>query len=335
MHRATALLHHVDVLYSWSVGVLNAQTLGFWAHLDRTAPHADFTAFDEEGIGALYVDYQRNRAPEAAPALLAPDAPLHPAGDRILELWTRRLRELGVDDPGLRNRTNPRIGLDDLVALLAELHLCIDQRRWGGPVHLDATGAGMPLRLLVSADGTPNYLASMLRELVPLVRDYDDLVLTCDREARPDFALVRHVLERLGARVHLVVLGRVRGADGHIKSARHGGWEGLTAAALAERYLDLVGPDIYRLGMRLYFIAVLGRGDPQPHRTELLRRCMGRAQRVLKMQAPQPAETTLRDLLARHQRPHPCVDPYRLTTGLLAQHRRGTTNTALLDEVYL
>lgn len=331
VHRATGLLHHVDLLHSWTVGVRNAQTLGFWNHLDRTRPGADYSTCDEEEIGALYVEYQRTRT---AGDVSASDGALHPAGARILELWATRLRDMGIAEGGLRTPTEPPIGLDGLVAMLVDLRLAVDHRRWGGPVHLDATRAGMPLRLLVAADGTANYLASVLRELVPRVRAYDDVVLACDRDSLPDYIVVRHVLERLGARVGLIGLGRVRtaGTRGRIPSSRHGGWQGLTAADLAERYLDRVGPAVYRLGLRLYFTGTLGHGDGRPHRPDLLDRCMGRAARVLKEQGPR-ADTA--DALRAHARPHAYVDPYRLTTALLAQHRKAGADSNLLDEVYL
>ena len=44
--------------------------------------------------------------------------------------------------------------------------MCLDLRADGGPVYLDATRYGLPLRQIVAADGQPNYLACALRELV-------------------------------------------------------------------------------------------------------------------------------------------------------------------------
>jgi hypothetical protein len=343
MHRATGLLHKVDLLYSWTVGVVNTQCLGFWAYLDETRPGMDFGACEEEDIGALYVTYQRQRSPGDAPGLSAQRAaaegagPVHPACARILDLWAERLRELGIADPGLRARRQPPMSLDALVALLTERGLCVDHSPWRGPVYLDGTERGLPLRPLVGADGSPNYLAGVLRELVPLIGAYDDFVLTCDRDSFPDYVLLRQVLNRLGARVSLFGFGRVRtgggnGAAGQPLTTRHGGWQGLTAMALAREFLDLVGPEVYRLGLRLYFIATLGRGDRESHRPELVWRCMARAASLLRRAAGAEAATPL--LLHRHARPHAYVDPYRLTTALLTRGRT-VADASLLDEVYI
>ncbi|MEU7650195.1 hypothetical protein [Streptomyces huasconensis] len=348
LFRATALLHKTDFLWSWTVGVANAQTHGFWAHLDATRPGMDFGGLDEEDIGRLYVDYQRQRRMRGAPPpdVAAPGA-LHPAGARVLELWTERWRELGIADPGLRVRTSPPVSFDELVEILSGYGLCLDHRPFNGPVYLDATARGFPLRRLAGAGGgSGNYLAGLLRELVPLVDAYDDVVLAFDRESLPDYVLVRHVLARLGARVSLVGVGRVRTGDGRPVSSRYGGWQGRTAAALAGRFLDVVGPRVYRLGVRLYFVAVLGRGDREVFREELLARCMARAARLLAradadhgaghgggagawQRADDPAP-----LLLRHARPHHHVDPYRLTTALLSRDR-APASRALLEEVYL
>ncbi|MEU1021878.1 hypothetical protein ABZ366_07220 [Streptomyces sp. NPDC005904] len=342
LHRATALLYPTDHLYSWTVGVDNAQTHGFWAHLEATRPGQDFTAFDEEKIGELYVDYQRGRASDPArPGPVDATGTLHPASARVLDLWTDRYRELGIADPGLRVPTVPPMTVDALVELLSRHGLCLDHRPWNGPAYLDGTARGLPLRRLVGADGRGNYLAGVLRELVPLIGAYDDFVLPCDTGSLPDYVLVRHVLRVLGARVTVLGVGRVRTggtATGPPRSSRHGGWQGRTAAALAERFLDRVGPRVHRLGTRLYFIALLGRGDREPYRPDLLGRCMARAARLLAEEDGGPGAPTapeaLAPLLRRHARPHPYVDPYRLTTALLTRDRTPAHRT-LLEKVYV
>ncbi|QEU97234.1 hypothetical protein [Streptomyces kanamyceticus] len=352
LHRATGLLHDADQLHSWTVAVANAQTLGFWAHLDRTRPGADYTALDEEAIGHLYVAYQRGAASghvDAAPDDLTATARryaaggLHPASARVYDLWALRHAELGIPDPGLRTHRRPPLALDPLIETLERHGLCVDHRPLRGPAYLDGTAGGVPLRQLVSAEGHPNYLAGLLRELVPLIGAYDSFVLVCDEDSAPDYRLVRYVLRRLGmADVALVSVGRVRTdpTAARALSSRHGGWEGHTAAALAERFLDRVGERVYRLGLRLYFLALLGKGDRVPHRYDLVWRCMARAARLLDtadagIQAPcGTGPPPYDELLRRTARPHPYVDPYRLTTALLG--RDGTAvDPGLLKEVYL
>jgi hypothetical protein len=262
---------------------------------------------------------------------------LHPASTRILQLWTKRLAELGIPERGLRTHRRPQLALDPLVRLLAEHGLGIDHRAWSGPVYLDGTAHGLPLRQLVGADGHPNYLAGLLRELVPLLGAYDAFVLVCDRDSLPDYTLLRYILTRLGApAVSITAIGRVRtdATAGRPLSSRHGGWEGHTGAALAEQLLDRVGPQVYRLGLRLYFIATLGLGDAQPHRPDLVRRCMARARRLLVGDARDGAWAVTGDRLRRFARPHGFVDPYRLTTTLLARDG-ALAGRLLLEKVYL
>lgn len=349
MHRATAQLHRTELLYSWTVGVTNTQTLGFWSYLDAEHPGTDYAALDEEQIGRLYIACQREHAAHTATELAARRAAagtygrLHPAGTRIIGLWQERLRELGVADPGLRNDRRPPLTPDGLVDLLSPHGLCLDHRAWNGPVYLDGTAHGLPLRRLIGADGQPNYLASVLCELVPLIGRYDQTVLTVDREAVPDYVLLKYALSRLGmAGITLVGLGRVRTdgtTSGPVRSSRHGGWEGRTAANLAREYLDRVGPRTYRLGMRLYFIAGLGRGDTTAYRPELLERCMTRAGRMLAADPVRPTDGTpppdATARLLRNSRPHHYVDPYRLTTALLRRGHEAPADRNLLEEVYV
>jgi hypothetical protein len=190
-------------------------------------------------------------------------------------------------------------------------------------VYLDATRYGMPLRQIVAADGRPNHLACALRDLMPLAPGYDAAVLLYDRELEHDYLLVERVLACLGATVHRVALGRVP-INGRIASARHGGWQGHTAAALLEALGDRYDEPALRLGMRLYFIATLGPGDHESFRRDLLGRCLHRAERMLAGGFdPGPGEGNLPEFLARHRGGHGCVDPYRLASALLGRRARG------------
>lgn len=338
MYRASAGLTDVTYRYSPTTYHLTEQTLGFWEYLDRTEGDADYSALSEEQIGELYVAHRAaGHRPDAT--TLRPYAEaveqhgwVHPAGARVLELWAAHYRRLGMHDPGLRAHQPPALGLEETIAALASRGLCLDLRAYGSPVFLDATRDGLPLRQIADAHGRPNYLACVLRELLPLVPGFDEVVLLCDRELEADYLLLQRVLSAYGATVRRVILGRVP-LEGHIRSARHGGWQGYTVGALLERVGGEYDDPVLRLGMRLYFIAVLGAGQQQSFRHEVLRHSLARAERLLSTdRAPDPAP--LPEVLARHRGDHLHVNPYRLTAALLAR-RRPPPAPDLLKAVYL
>ncbi|MFD7895543.1 hypothetical protein [Streptomyces sp. NPDC059743] len=355
MFRATAPLADVTYRYSHTTYHLTEQTLGFWEFLDRTQGDLPYASLSEEEIGELYVRF-RNGAPAPADALRSyADAAenhgwVHPASERVLRIWTEHYAQLGLHDPGLMEHQPPGIGLEEMIERLAALGMGLDQRSSGGPVFLDATRYGLPLRQIVAADGRPNYLACALRELLPLAPAYDEVVLLYDSELTPDYLLLQRVLSRLGPAVHRVPIGRVP-IDGKITSARHGGWHAHTAGALLRAVGTDGDADVRRLGVRLYFVAVLGPGQAQSFRADLLRKSLERAERLLRRVADGPAEgpaggfagspassaagsPAFLDDLRRHRREHIHVDPYRLTTSLLGRARR-TVDRDLLTTVYL
>ena len=337
MYKATRRLADVTYRYSHTTYHQTEQTLGFWEHLDRTLGDADYSSLTEEQIGELYVGY-RSTAWRAPAAALRPYAEavehgwVHPASVRVLELWSRHYAELGMHDPGLLRYQPPAFGLEEMVAALEELGLCLDQRTWGGPVYLDVSGNGLPLRQIIGADGRPNYLACALRELMPLAPAHDEVVLLYDCELDLDYRLLERVLSLLGPSVWRVPLGRVP-IGGEIRSARQGGWQGygvgdLLAATRREDHDDAV----MRLGMRLYFIAMLGQGPREPFRHDLLRKALARAARLLAA-AQHDATADPAGDLARHSE-HAYIDPYRLTSGLFGKWRHAPA-VGFLTEVYL
>lgn len=338
MYRASSRVADVTYRYSPTAYHLTEQTLGFWEYLDRAVGDADYSGLSEEEIGELYVGYRAEEERPGAAALrpyaeaVEEDGWVHPAGARVLRLWAGHYARLGMHDPGLREHQPPALGAEQSLERLAELGFCLDLRRCGGPVYLDATRYGLPLRQIVDPDGRPNYLACMMRELLPLAGSFDEIVLLYDRELEADYHLVERVLAASGAAVRRVVLGRVP-IDGRIRSARHGGWEGHTVGALLRELGGEYDDPVLRLGVRLYFIAVLGAGQQQSFRWEVLRQSMARASRLLSGdRARDPAPVG--EVLARHRKDHLHVNPYRLTAGLLARHRPAPARD-LLEAVYL
>ncbi|MFG2592610.1 hypothetical protein [Streptomyces sp. NPDC048438] len=339
MFRATAPLADVTYRYSPTTYHLTEQTLGFWEFLDRTQEDLPYASLSEEEIGELYIRFRAGPPPPAA--ALRPYAHevesngwVHPAGERVLRLWSGHYARLGLHDPGLTAHQPPGIGTEEMIERLVALGLGLDQRSSGGPVYLDATRHGLPLRQIVTAEGRPNYLACALRELLPMAPAYDEVVLLYDTELGADYRLLQLVLNRLGPQVHRVPIGRVP-IDGTIRSARHGGWQDHTAGALLKAVGTDDDEDVRRLGVRLYFVAVLGPGQAQSFRTDLLRRSLDRARRLLRRTSERGAGApALVDDLRRHRRDHTHVDPYRLTSSLTAR-ARPTIDRDLLSTVYL
>ncbi|MFI6689984.1 hypothetical protein [Streptomyces sp. NPDC050485] len=325
MYHATRPLAEVTYRYSHTTYHPTEQTLGFWEFLDRTRGDTDYGDLSEDHIGELYATFRT--AAERPPAqALRPYADavetgwVHPAGTRVLELWSEHYARLGLHEPGLRSHQPPGLGLEEMIGRLTSLTMCLDQREVGGPVYLDLTRYGMPLRQLVTADGRPNYLACALRELMHLAPDFDEIVLLYDTELDPDYQQLARVLGALGPLVRRVTVGRVP-IDGRIRSARHGTRPDHGAGALLDAALTGHDAAAVRLGMRLYFIAVLGPGHQQSFRPDLLRQCFTRAERLLAAAPRGPSPDELAHQLARHRKDHLYVDPYRLTTSLLGKRR--------------
>lgn len=336
MYRATSLVAETTCRYSNTAYNTTAQTLGYWEFLDRTLGDIDYSGYREEELGELYVRYQAesDRAPFAAlrPYLRAVEDTgwVHQASARLLGLWADYYRRLGLSDPGLTEVQPPPMGLEEMVGHLAARELCLDYRSTGGPVYVDATRFGLPLRQIVAREGQPNYLTCALRELVPLVGGYDEIVLVHDRELTPDYALLERVLGALGGNVARVTVDRVP-INGVVQSSRYGGWQDHTVPALLAACED-TEPDVLRLGMRLYFIAVLGKGLGQSFRMDLLRQSMNKARRLLAADSPRLG-AELAGHVGRFRRDTLHVDSYRLTSALLKRHDKPPVRD-LIEQVY-
>jgi hypothetical protein len=220
-------------------------------------------------------------------------------------------------DPKL-GRTGPETaGEAEILDLLARHDLCIDVRALGAPAYLDATTAGLPLRSVLGPDGQANYLLYLLRELVPQLAGHDRVVLAHDAELRADYRTVEHVLRALGADVVRLEVARVP-IDGVARSTRFGGWQGHTLGVFAGPVVEEFGPEAFRLGLRLYLVAGLGRTPRESFSTQRLRRWVRRATRLLTEHAgaaPRDVGPYLRALAGRRG----YADPYRVATAVLSR----------------
>jgi hypothetical protein len=337
MVRATQGLADVTYRSSQTSYLPSEQTLAFWEYLDHAGRPPDWASLSEEEIGERYVAFHAGgRRP--SPAALRPYADavergwVHPASRRVLEIWAGQFAGLGLVDPGLTVYQPPGMTLAEVLSWLDAHELCLDHRPYGGPVYLDATRHGLPLRQIVDSEGRANYLACALRDLVPLLAGHDEVVLVHDRDLTPDYLLLQRALDVTGTAVRRVALGRVP-VDGRIRSARYGTRGEHTAETLLGSAFAGHDDPVVRLGLRLYFVAMLGPGQTESLRPDIVRSCLHRAQRLLAQAAPEPAEPITRTLGAHRGRG--CyVDAYRLTSGLLARHR-GAPSYPLLSEVYL
>jgi hypothetical protein len=336
LYRATTLVADVRLVYHHQPFTCTRQVAGFWDYLGRAHPRLRFAELTEEEIGDLYVAYHR-----CAPVPYAVIEPIvrhaaagwmHPASERLLDIWESHYRLLGLGDLALGRSGPPLMPPEEVLDLLRRAALCVDGRPLRAPVYLDGTRAGLPLRVMISADGQPNYLLHLLRQLIPLRDGYDLILLAHDRDLRPDYLLIQHVLTACGATVARFEVARVP-LDGTALSTRYGGWHGYTLDRLAGPAINEFGPAAFRLGLRLYLVAGLGRTATQSFSARHFRRWLRRAATMLAGGRPEHAPA-LGGYLAGLAAARGYVDPYRLTTKMLTRGE-GAPVRDLLHAVYL
>ncbi|MGD3112662.1 hypothetical protein [Streptomyces sp. YGL11-2] len=319
--RATSAFADIDCAYHHAVYTGSRQVAGFWEYLERRHPGIDAADLGEEDIGHLYVAHHSEQA--AAPYAMirlvvqrAEEGWVHPVSDRLLDLWEDHYRRLGMADPSL-GRGRPELApTDEVIDLLVRHDACLDGRPLAAPVYLDATRKGLPLRLVVSEEGQANYLIQLLRELIPVLPRYDLVVLAHDVELRSDYRTVAHVLQTLGAKVARFEVPRVP-LDGVRRSARAGGWEGYTLDAFQGPLIERHGLAAFRLGLRLYLVAGLGRTAQQSFTMQHLGRWVRRAERLLSERTGGGVDVG--PYLPRLTGGQGYADPYRVATALMSR----------------
>lgn len=334
LFKATARLR--DTVYVANRRALDTamQTAGFWVYLDRYHAGESYADKDEAWIGARYVEFHRS-AVAPCPALLTSyrerierDGWTHPASRRVLQLWASYYELLGLHDPGLSRSEPLPLDAEGLLEELRHLDSLLDLRAVGGGVYLDRTDEGLPLRQMIDPRGAGNYLLGVLRELLPAARAVGSALLLCDDELVADYVLVERLLGRAGVSAARLSLGRVP-LDNGVQSSRNGGWEAYTFDRFVERYVPRFGREVFRLGMRLYFIAGLRRTAGVPFDFAELDRSMARAARLLEAPRGPDDPDALDALLRWHWSPAGFVDPIRLA-NLLFVRRPDPAHLALL-----
>ncbi len=326
MYKATALIQDVHCLYNRTTYDVTYQTIAFWAYLDAHLPDCDYSARDETWIGERYVEFHRSG--EAYPlAVIQPyrerveaEGWVHPASARILAIWSEHYRLLNLHLGEREFRRPFQLSLAATLARLADADVLLDLRQLGGAVFLDLTHQGLPLRQLIDEHGLDNYILCTLREVLPQIRDFDSVALLNDEELNLDYLLIERLLQLIDCPVVRMNLGRVP-LSGTVQSSRHGGWQDYTFDKIIPPLLEKFELPAVRLGLRLYFIAGLGKSAKQSFRQDLLDEFIVKAMRILdQTDAPNPASefAFLHELAAQN---HGYVDPYRLTSALLSKRR--------------
>jgi hypothetical protein len=322
IYRATAAFADIEVAYHHGAYAGSRQVSGFWEYLERCHPGLDAGVLSEEDIGRLYVAHHRGEAVPFASILpmvrRAEAGWVHPVSARLLDLWEEHYRRLGMADPRLGRGRAESASADEVIDLMVRHSVCVDGRPLGAPVYLDATRKGLPLRPVLSEEGQSNYLLYLLRELVPVLHRYDLVVLAHDIELRSDYRTVAHILETLGSRVVRFEVPRVP-LDGATRSARAGGWENYTLGAFQGPLIDEHGLGAFRLGLRLYLVAGLGRTAAQSFSLRQLERWVRRAARLLTVHGD--GGDVAAPYLSRLTGRLGYADPYRVATQLLNSDR--------------
>lgn len=339
LYKGTARLHDVTYANNRTTYDIAVQTLGFWIYLDELYPGLDWSVRDDVWVGERYVEYHRSGRTPRAEELLAyrqrveQHGFIHPASRRLLDLWEEQYRLLGLHDPGLKVAKPLELDTEEVLERLAERELLLDLRGMGGPVYLDLTGDGLPLRQLIDVHGTDNYLLCALRELLPLARHHDAVAILCDEDLGHDALLLERTLRHFGHAAERMMVGRVP-LDGSRASSRHGGWQEYTLDKLSARLLPGHSADAFRLGMRLYFIATLGWSSRESFRMDLLEQRMRWAEELLAQGGSSAEPVDEAEVLSGLARPSGYVDPYRLIS-LLTSKKRGPAMSAWVASVLL
>ncbi|MGW1270351.1 hypothetical protein [Streptomyces sp. NPDC002491] len=329
LYRATSTFADVTFVYHHATYSGSRQVAGFWEYIEQCHPGLVCDGLTEEDIGELYTAYHlaAEGLPYAAVEPLVRRAEAgwtHPISRRVLDVWEGHYRLLGMFDPKL-GRTGPEPTSEaEILDLLVSRDLCIDARGLNASAYLDATAVGLPLRAVTSPEGQRNYLLYLLRELVPLLDRHDLVILAHDNELRTDYRTIAHVLNTLGADATRFEVPRVP-LDGVTQSTRLGGWQGHTLGAFAGPLLEEFGPEAFRLGLRLYLVAGLGRTARESFSTYQLRRWTRRARRLLEAHGvsggpatdPGASRATGQFLAARAGR-RGYADPYQVATLLMS-----------------
>jgi hypothetical protein len=307
--KATRRVKHVTFCYRAHVDI---EVLGFWEFLDRVLGKRSFADTGAGELVELYGRYERQPGrPKQDMLRCYTEAVgtgwLHPATRRILELFAGYAELLNVPDPLMvRNSLqDPAIGFGD-----------------GRPAR-DGRTARVAADLAAARGGAlPNHLARALLDTAPAIYRNEPAVVVHDDRLTSDFVIMERVVaEHTPAAYRLAV----RDLDEETDSPSLDDFEEIVAEARRTH-----GEAVTQIGLRLYFLAALGRTELHGFQPVVLRRWFTRADRLLNEAQDTGAELT--ETLAGIARGG-YVCPYTLTAELLG--RRPMPRKEILSSVYV
>ncbi len=316
-------VHDVTLLNNRVLSFLNLQTMNFWHYLDHVLPEASYTDKPELWIGKHYVASNSRLVGEGMPedgfdqykAKIERDGWMHPSASRLFDIWTGNCAQLNISASLIAKDRPLDLTTDALLTILADMNCILDLREIGGEVYIDFTDEGIPLRKLVDVTGTENYFAGILRSLVPVAEHTDSIYLLCDEQLSADYWILVKILTRLGVHATRVTLGRVP-LDGQVQSSRHGGWEQYLFDGFAEPLLQSFPQRAFSLGMRFYFVCVLGQSEGISFSVDRLKVCVQKAERLLDILPPPVSVPELSSFIASKMRPGYLLNPYLMVSEL-------------------
>lgn len=333
MQRIESRLNNVAVLHNRRSWDASLQTLGFWCYLDDWAEVKGFSRLGECDIGRLYVESHKHAVSPSIEKLqyylsmVECHGFIHASSRRILDIWSELFTRLGLEGLGLCVSQPLKMSTNELLKYLGDRDLLLDHRHFHGPAYLDLTSFGQPLRSVLSETGLPNYLASLLRDLLAVVKEYDRIVLFHDVGIERDYKLVQSLLEREGVSCSRVSFSRIPVA-GRTDGARAGGWEGNTVADVMSRVGSTFSLQALRIGVRLYFLHYVGLRRPKSFKEDELRACLVQANGLL---AGLVDESDNASVLERFRRRDGLIDVYSALGSLMQRNGSSSVKRAVLE----
>lgn len=286
LHKIGSTFTKTGVWHNRRTWDTSLQTIRFWIFLDNFHPLADYKSLTEIEIGDLYVEcFQSKVLPTENEVayyiyLVEQEGYVHPASQRIIEVWGHTFDVLGLDNSALLHSTSFCLSQQELLERLQAKNLLLDQRHFGGPVFLDMTSQGQQLRTLISEHGTPNYLIAILRDLLAHAKDCKSICLYHDAGVERDYVLLEKILKNFDICCQRTSFSRVP-VQGRVVSAKNGGWHNYTAGTLLERVASGYSRTEIRLGFRLYFLHSIGLKNPKTYTDDGLKDSLMSARKIL------------------------------------------------------